>query len=53
MHQKIQTTKIRIIMKTKAIFTSIFIATMLLAASPADAQIGEGHGTAEKGTCDH
>ncbi|MDA3819817.1 MAG: Spy/CpxP family protein refolding chaperone [Candidatus Delongbacteria bacterium] len=40
-------------MKTKAIFTSIFIATMLLAASPADAQRGEGHGTAEKGTCDH
>ncbi|MEA3447021.1 MAG: Spy/CpxP family protein refolding chaperone [Bacteroidota bacterium] len=40
-------------MKTKAIFTSIFIATMLLAASPADAQRGEGPRGAEKGSCDH
>ncbi|MGM0649706.1 MAG: Spy/CpxP family protein refolding chaperone [Bacteroidota bacterium] len=40
-------------MKTKAIFTSIFIATILFAASPADAQRGDGPRGADKGTCDH
>ncbi len=45
-------------MKTKAIFTSIFIATMLFVASPVDAQRGEkprnsGQKPGQKSLCDH